>query len=34
MSKPALALKGAGAAYKGSGIGINLYQMQNSSSQN
>lgn len=29
MSKPALALKGAGAAVKGAGIGINLYQMQN-----
>lgn len=34
MSKPALALKGAGAAYKGTGIGINLYQMQNSPTQN
>jgi len=33
MSKPALALKGAGAVYKGSGIGINLYQMQNSAAQ-
>lgn len=34
MSKPALAFKGAGAAYKGTGISINLYQMQNSPSQN
>ena len=30
MSKPALAVKGAGAAIKGTGIGINIYQMQNS----
>lgn len=34
MSKPALALKGAGAAVKGTGIGINLYQMKNNPSQN
>ena len=33
-SKPALALKGAGAAYKGAGAGLNLYQLQNSPAQN
>lgn len=34
MSKPALALKGAGAAFKGAGIGLNLYEMQNIPAQN
>ena len=34
MSKPALALKGAGAAVKGAGIGMNLYQMKKNPSPN
>jgi hypothetical protein len=34
MSRLALALKGAGAAYKGTGVGLNLYQMKNSPAQN
>lgn len=34
MSKPALAIKGAGAAIKGTGIGLNLYQMQNNPANN
>lgn len=34
MSKPALALKGVGAAVKGAGIGMNLYQMKNNPSPN
>jgi len=34
MSKPALAINGAGAAVKGAGISMNLYQIQNNPSQN
>nr|WP_257788823.1 DUF4225 domain-containing protein [Pantoea alhagi] len=34
MSKPALALKGAGAAAKGAGIGMNLYQMHDAQVKN
>jgi hypothetical protein len=34
ISKPSLAFKGLGAAYKGTGIGMNLYQMKNNPAQN
>ncbi|AUX71777.1 DUF4225 domain-containing protein [Erwinia pyrifoliae] len=34
MSKPALALKGVGAAVKGAGIGVNLYQMNDKNQSN
>lgn len=34
MIKPALAINGAGAAVKGAGISMNLYQIQNNPSQN
>lgn len=34
LSKPALALKGLGAIHKGTGIGMNLYQMKNNPAQN
>lgn len=34
MSKPALALKGTGAAFKGTQIGFNLYEMKNTSAHN
>lgn len=34
MSRPALVLKGVGAAAKGAGIGANLYQMHNKSATN
>lgn len=34
ISKPSLAFKGLGAAYKGTEIGMNLYQMKNNPAQN